>query len=167
MKNLLKLFSLSIVLCIAGLNAWEKTYVDPEDITFENGTICLYLKNGDLQPITAIYSDEKGVYAYVNQDDDQNAEPDVLCIRDNQDELNQPTEQEILSTQIAQEALAQSTEQEAMSTQNQPTEQKLFYTQDNQDALDQTSKEKTLCTQNVYRELMAGYECPSGSTVIH
>ncbi len=165
MKNLLKLFGLSIALSIAGLNAWEKTYVDSEDITFEDGTIYLHLKNGSLQPITAIYSDEKGVYAYVNQDDDQNAEPDVLCVQDNQDELDQPTKQEILYTQAAQEALDQSTEQETVSTQdnqlNQPMEQEIFYTQDNQDALDQTSKEETLCTQNVYRELMAGYECPN------
>lgn len=153
MKNLLKLFGLSIVLSISGLNAWEKTYVDSEDITFEDGTIYLHLKNGDLQPITAIYSDEKGVYAYVQDDElNQNAEPDVLCVQDNQDELDQPTEQEI------------------------------FYTQDNQDALDQTIKEETLYTQNAYRELMAGYECPNctrinprhrktckdcGATIIH
>ncbi|VHO04008.1 hypothetical protein [Candidatus Rhabdochlamydia sp. T3358] len=170
MKNLLKLFGLSIVLSIAGLNAFEnpseKNYVDAEDITFEEGNIYLHLKNGDLKPVAAVYSDEKGVYVLDQDDDsDQNAEPDVLSVQDNQDELDQPTEQAILYTQDAQEALNQSTEQEAVCTQdnqlNQPTEQEIFYTQDNQDALDQTSKEETLCAQNAYRELVAGYECPN------
>ncbi|MDQ5956253.1 MAG: hypothetical protein ACH349_06915 [Candidatus Rhabdochlamydia sp.] len=136
MKNLVKLFGLSIVLSIAGLNAFEnpfeKTYVDSEDITFEDGTICLDLGNGTLKPVTSVYSDEKGVYV-LNQDDEshQSAEPDVLCMQDNQDELGQPIDQEIL------------------------------YTQDAQEALDQTIKEETLCAQNAYRELMAGYECPN------
>jgi hypothetical protein len=103
MKNLLKLFGLSIILSISGLNAWEKTYVDSEDITFEDGTIYLHLKNGDLQPITAIYSDEKGIYAYVlNQDD----------------ELDQPTEQEIFYTQDNQDALDQTIKEETLYTQN-------------------------------------------------
>lgn len=102
MKNLLKLFGLSIVLSISGLNAWENTYVDSEDITFEDGTIYLHLKNGDLQPITAIYSDEKGIYAYVQDDElNQNAEPDVLCVQDNQDALDQTIKEETLYTQNA------------------------------------------------------------------
>lgn len=169
MKNLVKLFGLSIVLSIAGLNAVEssseKIYVDSEDITFEDGTIYLHLENDTLKkPIIAVYSDEKGIYV-LNQDDelDQIAEPGVLCVKDAQDTLGQLTEQEILYTQDTQQALDQSTEQEAICAKDdldQSNEQEIFYTQDNQDALDQAIKEETLYAQNAaYRELLAGYEC--------
>lgn len=139
MKNLLKLFGLSIVLSIAGLSAFEnpseKIYVDSEDVTFEDGTIYLHLENGTLKPVTAVYSDEKGVYI-LDQDDplDQSTEPEVVCTQDNQDESNQLAEQESL------------------------------YTQDI-DALDQATKEETLCAQNAYCEFVAGYECSNCSCI--
>lgn len=157
MKNLLKLFGLSIVLSIAGLNALEasseKNYIDSEDITFEDGTIYLHLENGTSKPVTTIYSDEQGVYV-LDQDDplDQSTEPEVVCTQDNQDESDQPAKQEFL------------------------------YAQDDQVALDEATKEETLCAQNAYRELVAGYECSNcgyinpryrktckdcGATIIH
>lgn len=140
MKNLLKLFGLSIVLSIVSLNAFEnpseRIYVDSEDITFEDGTIYLHLENGTLKPVTAVYSDEKGVYV-LDQDDplDQSTKPEAVCIQDNQDESDQSTEQEF------------------------------FYTQDIQDALDQATKEETLCVQNAYRELVTSYECSNCSCI--
>lgn len=176
MKNLLKLFGLSIILSIAGLNAFEnpseKIYVDSEDITFEDGTIYLHLENGNLKPVAAVYSDEKGVYV-LDQDDplDQSTEPEVVCTQDNQDESNQLAEQEFLYTQDDQGALDQSTEPEVVCTQDnqdesdQPTEQEFLYTQDIQDALDQATKEETLCERNAYCELVAGYECPNCSCI--
>ncbi|MDR2539271.1 MAG: hypothetical protein LBC45_01400 [Chlamydiales bacterium] len=91
MKNLWKLFGLSIVLSIANLHAFEKInttpseemniaqsekinvnpskkiYVNREDIIIEDdGHIYLRLEdntwNVTLKPITAIYSDEQGMY---------------------------------------------------------------------------------------------------------
>ncbi|QZA59186.1 hypothetical protein [Candidatus Rhabdochlamydia porcellionis] len=140
MKNLLKLFGLSIVLSIAGLNALEasseKIYVDSEDITFEDGIIYLHLENGASKPVTAVYSDEKGVYVLDQNDPlDQSTEPEAVCTQDNQDESDQPAEQEFL------------------------------YAQDDQVALDQASKEEALCTQNAYRKFVADYECSNCSCI--
>lgn len=176
MKNLLKLFGLSLVLSITGLNAFEnpseKIYVDSKDITFEDGIIYLQLENGTLKPITAVYSDKKGVYI-LDQDDplDQSAESEAVCTQDDQDALDQPAEQEVFSTQDDQSALDQSAESDAVYTQDsqdaldQSTEQEVFYTHDIQDALDQATKEETLCAQNAYRELVAGYECSNCSCI--
>lgn len=113
MKNLVKLFALSVILSIAGVNAFEipseKIYVDSEDITFKDGIIYLHLENGTLKPITAVYSDEKGVYV-LNQDENQSIEPEVMSIQDNQNELSQPKEQEILYTLDLQADLDQETD---------------------------------------------------------
>ncbi|MGL4539986.1 MAG: hypothetical protein ACRCU0_03315 [Candidatus Rhabdochlamydia sp.] len=104
MKNLLKLFSLSIVLSIASISGFannpEKNYIDSENIIFTEEKIYLLSEEDPLEPLTAIYSDEKGLYI-LTQDESESTEQVPLYTLDAQDRLVQLINQEPLCVEDA------------------------------------------------------------------
>ncbi|MGL5263377.1 MAG: hypothetical protein ACRDAI_02200 [Candidatus Rhabdochlamydia sp.] len=103
MKNSLKLFSLSIVLSIASISGFasnpEKNYIDSENIVFNEEKIYLRSEEGHLKPLTAVHSDEKGLYI-LTQDESESTEPPLYTL-DSQDQLVQFIDQEPLCTEDA------------------------------------------------------------------
>ncbi|MGL4539983.1 MAG: hypothetical protein ACRCU0_03300 [Candidatus Rhabdochlamydia sp.] len=103
MKNSLKLFSLSVVLSIASISGFannpEKNYIDSGNIVFSEEKIYLRSEEGHLEPLTAVYSDEKGLY--ILTESDQNTEQEPFSAQDSQDELVQFIDQEPLCTEDA------------------------------------------------------------------
>ncbi len=103
MKNLLKLFSLSIVLSMASLSGFannpEKNYIDSESIVLTEERIYLRSEEGHLEPLTAVYSDEKGLY--ILTESDQNTEQKPFSAQDSQDQLVQLIDQEPLCIEDA------------------------------------------------------------------
>ncbi|MGL4539984.1 MAG: hypothetical protein ACRCU0_03305 [Candidatus Rhabdochlamydia sp.] len=104
MKNSLKLFSLSIVLSIASISGFannpEKNYIDSENIILIEERIYLLSEEDHLEPLTAIYSDEKGLYI-LSQDESESTEQTPLYTLDAQDRLVQFINQEPLCTEDA------------------------------------------------------------------
>jgi hypothetical protein len=104
MKNSLKLFSLSIVLSMASLSGFanntEKNYIDSESIVLIEERIYLRSEEGHLEPLTAVYSDEKGLYI-LTQDEPESTEQAPLNTLDAQDQLVQLIDQEPLCIEDA------------------------------------------------------------------
>lgn len=104
MKNSLKLFGLSIVLSIVNISGFANTpvknYIDSENIIINEEQIYLLSEEGNLQPLSAIYSDKKGLY--------------ILA----QDELNQPMEEEAFSAQDIRGVLESNIQQEIAYAQD-------------------------------------------------
>lgn len=122
MKNLLKLFNLSIVLSIASISGFannpEKNYIDSENIVFTEERIYLRSEEGDLEPLTAIYSDEKGLYILIQDEPESTASP--LYILDAQDQLKQ----ELLCTEDPYRELTTAWECARCTTINSPSRNK-------------------------------------------
>lgn len=81
MKNSLKLFGLSTALFIGSVSAFAdtsaKNYVESEDIVISEGKIYLQTGDANLESLSALYSDEKGLYILTDHSD-KSVEQEVL-----------------------------------------------------------------------------------------
>ena len=81
MKNSLKIFGLSVILSIASISVFAdnsvKNYVESEDIIISEGKIYLQTEEDNLEPLSALYSDEKGLYILTDHSN-QSAEQETM-----------------------------------------------------------------------------------------